>query len=290
MDELEQSLNQFLQHLADERQYSENTIAAYRNDLKQLLRFLCKAEPAQPGVWADVTAFMVETYVSFLHQRDYAPSTVARKIAAVKSFFSYLHYTRAIRANPAAQLDSPKVQKNLPKALSADDIARLLSAPTRASGPKAIRDRAILELLYATGMRVTELVSLAVDDLDLEQGTVTCHSAAGQRRKMPIGDGAMETLANYITSGRALLVKDAAERALFVNHRGQKLTRQGLWLIIKGYAQEANLEVEVTPYILRHSFAAHLLHSGADLHEVQERLGHANISTTQVYTQVADEP
>ncbi len=287
MGDLEKPLAHFLKYLVDERRYSENTIAAYHNDLSQLLNFVRSI--GHVYAWNDVTASIVDEYVLFLRQRDYASSTVARKIAAVKSFFHYLNVKWVLKHDPTVQLDSPKVQKNLPRTLSPDDIERLLLATTHVAGPKAVRDRAILELLYATGMRVTELVSLRVADLDMEQRLVTCHGRAGKGRQIPISDGALECLVHYIEAGRAQLVKDSEEQALFLNHRGQPLTRQGLWLIIKAYAQEANLDIDVTPHTLRHSFATHLLHSGADLREVQERLGHANISTTQVYTHVVEE-
>jgi integrase/recombinase XerD len=172
--------------------------------------------------------------------------------------------------------------------LTPKDTERLLLAATRAPSPKGLRDRAILELLYATGMRVTELVSLQVGDLDLERRAVTCQRQSDRERQIPIHDGAIESLSQYITIGRAQLAKNEDEDALFLNHRGRRLTRQGLWLIVKACAQEANIDVDVTPHTLRHSFAAHLLRSGADLREVQHRLGHANISTTQVYTQIVD--
>ena len=289
MDGLQHHLDAFLGHLHRARRYADNTIAAYRNDLSQLLAFLSSRRPGSVNTWLEVTQPVVDEYVAYLHQQDYAPSTVARKIAAVKSFFHYLTAEHIIDHNPAGQLDSPRVKKNPPKALPPADVVRLLSVATRATGPKALRDQAILQLLYATGMRVTELVSLQVGDVDLEAGVVTCCERSGGSRQVPIDPEAIACLSIYLAAGRAELVRDPDERALFLNHRGRQLTRQGLWLIIKTYAQEANLDVEVTPHTLRHSFAAHLLHNGADLREVQKRLGHANISTTQIYTQVGED-
>lgn len=286
---MEQQLTLFLADLADKRQYSENTIAAYRNDLNQLLKFLHDSKFPVVDAWADVSAPIIEEYVASLRARDYTSSTIARKIAAMKSFFHYLNAQHILSDDPTAGLDSPKVKKNPPRALAPEDINRLLTATTRATGPKALRDRAILQLLYATGMRVTELVSLQLEDLDLGAGVVVCQSRAGRDREMPLDAGAVVCLSEYLDSARPQLATEDSGNALFLNHRGQQLTRQGLWLIIKAYAQEANLDVEVTPHTLRHSFAAHMLHNGADLREVQKRLGHANLSTTQIYSQMVDE-
>jgi integrase/recombinase XerD len=285
---MEQQLGRFLSYLSDVGRYSDNTIAAYRNDLNQLLAFLKGVDYVPIRSWADVTPTIVDEYMGLLRRRDYASSTIARKIAAVKSFFHYLYAERIITQDPTSGLDSPKVKRNPPKTLTPKDTERLLLAATRAPSPKGLRDRAILELLYATGMRVTELVSLQVGDLDLERRAVTCQRQSDRERQIPIHDGAIESLSQYITIGRAQLAKNEDEDALFLNHRGRRLTRQGLWLIVKACAQEANIDVDVTPHTLRHSFAAHLLRRGEDLREVQHRLGHANISTTQVYTQMVD--
>ncbi|MBN1287826.1 MAG: tyrosine recombinase [Anaerolineae bacterium] len=284
---MKQALSDFLKHLAQEQNYAQNTLAAYRNDLDQLSRF-CSAE-AQPLVhgWADATPQTIEQYVDHLYKRAYAPSTIARKVAATKSFFQYLTTRQVIAVDPAANLNAPRVKKNAPQILSPEEIARLVGAiydPANDLNPRALRDRAILEVLYATGMRVTELVSLKVDAVDLPERTIVCANRAGQVRHIPMA-AAADSLVVYLEVGRPQLVKDPNEDTLFLNHRGQKLTRQGLWLIIKGYAEAAGLEAKVTPHMLRHSFAAHLLEDGAELREVQERLGHANISTTQVYKQ-----
>jgi integrase/recombinase XerD len=224
-----------------------------------------------------------------MKDKPYASSSVARKVAAVKSFFNYLFARGIIEENPTTEIDSPKVRKRLPKTLSAEDVARLLEAPTQKKTPKHLRDAALLTMLYATGMRVTEVVSLRMDDIDLEEEVLYCAGKDGEMRQLPFDDSTKEVLLTYMEEGRPHLVKDKEEEALFLNHRGQQLTRQGLWLIIKSYAKKANLSADVTPHTLRHSFAAHKLESGTELEKVQELLGHANISTTQIYTQLTDD-
>jgi integrase/recombinase XerD len=211
---------------------------------------------------------------------------VARKVAAVKSFFNYLHSRSLIEENPTTQVDSPKVKKRLPQTLGFDDVERLLEAPKQKRSPKNLRDTALLAMLYATGMRVTEVVSLQQQDVDLANATLYCPSKEDQVRELPFDEETKAILEIYLEEGRPYLVKDSSEEALFLNHRGQQLTRQGLWLIIKAYAKEANLDKSVTPHTLRHSFAAHKLANGSNLQEVQQLLGHANISTTQIYTQL----
>jgi integrase/recombinase XerD len=210
---------------------------------------------------------------------------VARKVAAVKSFFHYMMDTGRLRDDPTATLDSPRVQKRLPRILTAEEVDRLLNMPVSTSDPKSLRDKAFLELLYATGMRVSELVALDVADLDLDELRVDCRSRS-RSRILPLTERAAEAIRTYLERGRPALLRDPQEPALFLNHRGKRLTRQGLWLIIKGHVKEAGLDPNVTPHTLRHSFATHMLDEGAKLRDVQRLLGHANISTTQIYTEV----
>ncbi|MDX1615217.1 MAG: site-specific tyrosine recombinase XerD [Candidatus Promineifilaceae bacterium] len=285
---MEDQLTAFLHFLAHERNYSDNTIAAYRNDLGQFLSWL-EAQSFDVGSWANITDEHVEDYASHLRQQSYTASSVARKVAAIKSFFHYLLARGRISDDPTVDLDSPKVKKRLPKTLSLDEIERLLAAPFQRQSPKNLRDAALLYVLYTTGMRVTEAVSLTLDDVDLESGTLDCEGKDGQVRELPIDDTTRQVLAEYLESGRPHLVKDKDETALFLNHRGQQLTRQGLWLIIKSYANQADLGDKVTPHTLRHSFAAHQLDSGTELREVQHLLGHANISTTQIYSHLVED-
>lgn len=278
----------FLDHLKNESDYSDNTIAAYRNDLSQFLSFLESEHPDRQK-WAEVDRATIKDYVSYMREQPYASSSVARKVAAIKSFFHYLHDEEQLPQDPTQKIDSPKVKKRLPTTLTEDDVTRLLGAPASQKTPKNLRDMALLYLLYATGMRVTEVVSLQMSDLDLDSGVLYCPGKDGQVRTLPFDEETAAVLREYLTSGRPHLLKSGDELALFLNHRGRQLTRQGLWLIIKAYAREANLSADVTPHTLRHSFAAHKLESGADLQRIQQLLGHANISTTQVYAQVTEE-
>lgn len=282
---MDQYLTKFLNTLAASKGYSGNTIAAYRNDMEQFAQFL-HSQQGNSTELAEVTPELIEAYIANLQQGNqlYAPSTVARKVSVVKSFFHFLADQKIVPSDPAAKLNAPKVKKHIPQALSPAETERLLAAPTRGNGPKALRDRALLELLYATGMRVTEAVNLRLEDLDLERGMVQCRGKNERRRNIPLGS-ALESLNDYLKRGRPNLVRDDSPLALFLNHRGQKLTRQGIWLILKEAAEAAGIASEVTPHTLRHSFAKHLLGSGEDLRRVQELLGHANLSTTQMYRQ-----
>lgn len=285
---MNEQLLAFLDFLQQEYKYSNNTIAAYKNDLGQFLSFL-EANAFDVSDWADVTPDIVDAYVDHMKEQAYASSSVARKVAAVKSFFNFLFARGIIEENPTTNVDSPKVKKRLPQTLTEADIEKLLEAPRQKRSPKHLRDAALLTMLYSTGMRVTEVVSLRIEDVDLSNNVLLCHGKDGQVRVLPLDKDTQETVVDYLDNGRQYLVKNKDEDALFLNHRGQQLTRQGLWLIIKAYAKKANLSGDVTPHTLRHSFAAHKLHDGSDLQEVQRLLGHANISTTQIYTQLEEE-
>jgi integrase/recombinase XerD len=221
-------------------------------------------------------------------EKPVAPSTIARKVAALKSFFNYLTIKNIIPRDPSSGLEAPRVAKRTPKTMTSEEVERLLAAPGTGNSPKTLRDRALLELLYATGVRVSELVSFKMDDVNLAEKTMRVKSEDGEReRSVPMSDNATECLQTYIERGRPHFVRSSGNQAaLFLNQRGQQLTRQGMWLIIKEYAARAGLNYEVTPHMLRHSFAAHMLQNNkATLSEVQRYLGHANISTTQIYVQ-----
>jgi len=235
--------------------------------------------------WARVGKEKILAYILFLKERKYATSTVARKIAAVKSFFHFLTAQAVISHDPTDNLDSPRVNKYLPKAISVSDIENLLVQPTRHTGPEALRDLAMLGLLYGTGMRVTELVSLNLDDVDLATTRVRCAGKGSKTRMIPIRPDQKQALEAYMSHARPQMVGHNGETSVFVNHRGHRLTRQGFWLILKAYADEAGI-ADITPHTLRHSFATHMLGEGENLRRVQELLGHASISTTQIYTQV----
>lgn len=284
---MKEQVEQFLVFITAEKGYSSNTLAAYRNDLSQFMTFLVPRVSA----WDEVDRDIIVQYIMYMKsEQEYASSTVARKVAAIKSFFHYLVDQGKLEDDPTATLDSPKVRKRLPKAIDEKDLERLLNEPAREETPKALRDRALLEILYATGLRVTELVSLNVDDVNLASATLrVVRPKDKSARIVPIHERAVEPLQDYLERGRMQLMRDPKEKALFLNHRGRRLTRQGLWLIVKHYVREVGLVEDVTPHTLRHTFATHLVEKRADLEYIQEILGHANISTTQVYTQVGKE-
>ncbi|HLG11756.1 MAG TPA: site-specific tyrosine recombinase XerD [Dehalococcoidia bacterium] len=284
-------MTEFLEFLSVEKGASGNTIAAYRNDLGQLEDFIAGKKNGHLIQWPLVNQNQVMEYILHLKSQSYAEATVARKVAAVKSFFSFLQAEGKLKANPTEQLASPKVGKMLPKPLSVQEIDELLEQPARRSTPEAKRDLAMLELMYATGLRVTELVSTDVSDVQLEgdKPYVRLVGKGNRERQIPLLDQPVQELSDYIRFARPRLVGERDETALFVNRRGERLTRQGFWLILKGYATAAGIRGRVTPHTLRHSFATHMLRGGMDIHKVQELLGHANISTTQVYTQVSRE-
>jgi integrase/recombinase XerD len=288
---MDANIQEFLNHLETEKGSSENTVAAYRNDLNQFNEFLTKEGGLPEGAWGDLSRDQLINYILWLKEREYASATVARKVAAMKSFCGFLVRSGAVEDNPADELDSPKVKKQLPTTLTPDEVEKLLALPAHGNGsPKALRDTALLEVLYATGMRVSEVANLTLDDLDLAAGTVRCVGKGNKERVMPLYAEACSAVGAYLEKGRpALCGSNTAERTLFLNPRGEKLTRQGLWLIIKAYARQLDLEDRVTPHTLRHSFATHMLNGGAGLREVQKLLGHANISTTQVYTHISRE-
>ena len=285
---MDEGVGQFLNFLAVEKGSSGNTIAAYRNDIQQFAGFSAARRAAGKG-WASVDRTTILDYMADLQHKKYAEATVARKVAAVKSFFGFLTAEGLIPSDPTDSLASPRVGKTLPKPISPQQVDELLEQPLRRNTPEAKRDKAMLELLYATGMRVTELVSLDVDSVALkpEHAYVRCVGKGSKERSIPIHEHAAESLQTYVEDARPLLVRSKAEKALFVNRRGERLTRQGFWLILKSYAEAANIAEHVTPHTLRHSFATHMLKGGAPLRNVQELLGHANISTTQVYTQIS---
>jgi len=283
---VKEAIDKFLNYLAVEKGFSENTKLAYQNDLQQLASFV-EGEAAKRGIipsWDSFDRELMLRYLSELKERRYAATTVARKVAAIKSFFGFLVAEGRQRDNPMRGVPSPKVGKSLPKPISIAQARLLLEQPAKLSTPEAKRDRAMLELLYATGMRVSELVSLNLADIDTEGGYVRCFGKGHKERLIPIYRQAILVLKEYLAEGRSHLVRNSEEKALFLNRRGERLTRQGLWQILKGYAKSAGLGTEITPHTLRHSFATHMLSGGADLRSVQELLGHANISTTQVYT------
>ncbi|GBD11407.1 Tyrosine recombinase XerD [bacterium HR23] len=284
---MKEQIDAFLEHLAVERGASPHTISAYCNDLHQLLDFLTAQEHIVQ--WTQVDLGVLTRFVLWLMAKGYTNTTLARRVAAVKSFLHFLVREGVLTSNPAEDLGSPKTGRHLPKALSEEEVERLLDAPGKEQTPEALRDRAMLELLYASGMRVSELTGLDLRDVNLEQGMVRCRGKGGKERVIPIHQTAVQALRAYLERGRPRLAPNLREQALFVNQRGERLTRQGFWLILKGYARKAGITSPVTPHVLRHSFATHLLRGGAPLRHVQELLGHASIATTQIYTYLTNQ-
>jgi len=277
-------IDEFLHFLTVEKGYSHHTIAAYQNDLAQLSDFLSNRELTS---WPDVDRNTIQQYILHLKERGYAASTVSRKVASTKSFFHFLVRDGFLSDDPTAAVDSPSADRHLPHPLSPDQVARLLAVPAQDESRKGLRDQALLELMYATGMRASEIVNLSVDEVDLDEKTVRCMGKGKKERILPLYEGACKTLNTYLQKSRPELARGHETEALFLNHRGQRLTRQGLWLIVKECAESANINREVTPHTLRHTFATHLLDGGAGLREVQQLLGHTNISSTQIYTEVS---
>ena len=288
---MKEDIDSFLTYLTVEKGFSENTVDAYRNDLSQLASFVAE-EANKQGLapsWASFGRQGMLGYLLNLRERGYAATTRARKVAAARSFFKFLVAEGIIKDDPAQNMESLNVGRSLPKPISVSQVRSLLEQPAKLSAPEAKRDGAMLQLLYASGMRVSELVSLDLEDVNTLDGEVRCFGKGRKERLIPIHKQASLAIEEYAREARPRLVHSKEERALFLNRRGERLTRQGFWQILKAYAKSAGLEAEVTPHTLRHSFATHMLSGGADLRSVQELLGHANISTTQVYTHLTTE-
>ncbi len=288
---MREAIKDFLNYLTAEKGYSNNTLEAYGNDLNQLASFAEEEATKRSMIpsWETFGRQGMLSYLLSLKERGYVDTTQARKVAAAKSFFEFMVAEGDIKDNPTDNLASPRVGKSLPKPITISEVHRLLEQPAKLSTPEAKRDETMLQLLYASGMRVSELVSLNLDDMDMKGGFVRCFGKGHKERMIPIHEQACSTLKEYIEQARPRHTHKEGETALFLNRRGERLTRQGFWQILKGHAKNAGLTTEVTPHTLRHSFATHMLSGGADLRSLQELLGHANISTTQVYTHLTSE-
>jgi len=286
-----EDIESFLNYLTVEKGYSENTVAAYRNDLMDLAKF-AEDEAAKKSVmpvWENFGRQEVLSYLLQLKERNYAATTVARKVAATKSFFGFMVAENKLKDNPTQNIGSPHIGKSLPKPLSIGQVRLLLEQPTKQDTLEAKRDKAMLELLYASGMRVSELVALNLGDVNTNNNFVRCFGKGKKERLIPIYERASRSVKEYIDETRSKMTRNKSENALFLNPRGERLTRQGFWQKLKEYARSANLEGKISPHTLRHSFATHMLSGGANLRSVQELLGHANISTTQVYTHLTSD-
>jgi integrase/recombinase XerD len=281
-------LETFLNFLAVERGMSDHTLAAYRNDISALVDFLADEKSSRPD-WDSVTEEDIRGFLSDLDDRGYAPSTKSRKIASAKSFFKFMKEERIIENNPLTEVRQPRAGQTLPKALTIEEVDRLLDVGSDKDSIEDVRDIAMVELMYAAGLRVSELVGLDLRDVDLDTGTVRTLGKGSKVRVIPIYDDAIESVASYITYSRPIHARSDDENALFLNRRGGRLTRQAYWLRLNKLATKAGISSKITPHMLRHSFATHLLHGGASIRHVQELLGHSSIATTQIYTHLTNE-
>ena len=278
---METTLIEFIDYLHNVKRASVNTELSYKRDLTKLTRFLSSKGISHVE---DVTETDLSSYVLELERKNFTAATVSRSIASMKAFFHFANRKGKVAYSPAENLRAPKIEKKIPTIMTTTDVIKLLEAPD-GSAPKDLRDRAMLELLYATGIRVSELISLKTTDVNLAMGYIDCHDAT-KDRVIPFGAEARSALVNYLSGARQAMIMDDDEDALFVNCSGVPMSRQGFWKLIKHYAKKAGIDVDITPHTLRHSFAAHLVENGADLHAVQEMLGHSDISTTQVYANI----
>jgi len=285
MSDIEKELRDFMVYLASERGYSQNTLSAYDIDLRQFFKSIPSGVASDPN---GIGHREISRFISNLNLSGIMPSSIERKLAAIKSFFHYLIRAGKVRTDPTAEIISPKKGKKLPKALSIKEAIDLSVYP---KGEKAmqVRDRAIMEMLYATGMRASELVDLKINDLNLDVGFVRCFGKGSKERIVPVGKEAIKSVKHYLDKARSKFVRPKSPDNLFLDRLGKKLSRQGLWYLVKKYVKLAGVRLGASPHTLRHSFATHLLEMGADLRSVQEMLGHSSISTTQIYTNVSRE-
>lgn len=277
---MQRYLDAFRAYLVDEKHSSANTVSSYLRDLNQFADY-CESEDL---VLRDISSSDIEEYLRHLTEAGKSASTVSRALASIKSFFAYLVLTGVISESPVRQIKTQKVEKKLPQILTGKEVELLLDQP-KCTDLKGFRDKAMLELLYATGIRVSELIALDVSDVNLVAEFIRC-AQGGRDRIIPLYSAAVNAVRQYIETARPKMIANPGETALFVNMSGERMSRQGFWKIIKHYQSTAQIEKDITPHTLRHSFAAHLLENGADLRSIQEMLGHSDISSTQIYAQL----
>lgn len=275
---MEQYIQGFIEYLHNVKKMSDNTEMSYRRDLAKVVAYLNEQGIKDIN---KVTATNLTSYVMYLEKNNFSAATISRNIASLKAFYHYLMKENIVSEDVAEDLHAPKIEKKIPEILSMEEVVRLLEQPTGDSS-KEVRDKAMLELLYATGIRVTELITLKVEDINLNMGYITCKDA-NKERVIPFGNEAKKALNRYLGGVREAMLADPSSEFLFANCSGQPMSRQGFWKLIKYYAKKAGITSDITPHTLRHSFAAHLVENGADLRSVQEMLGHSDISTTQIY-------
>ena len=280
---MEKKIKLFLEFLQSDKRLSNNTLQSYKRDILQYKNYV----DTNKINYLKVSKEDIKKYLMYLQDMNKKTSTISRNLASIRSFYQFLLRNKKIKTDPTEGIQSPKIEKKAPNILSSKEVELLLEQPN-CIDLKGIRDKAMLEFAYATGMRVTEIISLDVDDVNLETGFVVCRNN-GKQRSIPLGTLSLKALENYIKDARPILIKDENNKALFVNINGRRLTRQGFWKIVKYYKDQAHINKDITPHVLRHSFATHLLQNGADLKAIQVMLGHSDISSTQVYMQFQDE-
>ena len=279
---MEKQIKLFLEFLQNEKKLSDNTLQSYKRDIIQYQNYL-----EENGVnYAKVSKEDIRAYLNYLKQIGKKPSTISRNLASIRSFYQFSIRNKKIKNDPTEDVQSPKLEKRVPSVLTAQEVELLLEQPKDVD-LKGTRDKAMLEFAYATGMRVTEIINLNIEDVNLAEEYVVCKVGTKQRN-IPLGSLSLKALKEYIEEARPILIRNEKEKALFVNVNGQRLTRQGFWKIVKYYKEQAHITKDITPHVLRHSFATHLLQNGADLKAIQTMLGHSDISSTQVYMQFQD--
>mgnify|MGYP005781749549 CR=1 FL=1 len=280
---MEKQIKLFLDFLQNDKKVSDNTLQSYRRDII----FFNKYVEMNKINYAKANEEDIQNYLQYLQTIGKKASTISRNLASIRSFYQFLVKNRKIKKDPTMNIQSPKIEKKAPSVLTAKEVELLLDQPKDVD-LKGTRDKAMLEFAYATGMRVSEIIDLNVEDVNLEEGFVNCHQG-NKQRNIPLGTMSLKALKEYCQDARPILIKSEEEKALFVNINGQRLTRQGFWKIVKYYKEQAHITKDITPHVLRHSFATHLLQNGADLKAIQTMLGHSDISSTQVYMQFQDE-
>ena len=280
---MEKQIRLFLEFLENDKKLSANTLQSYRRDIIQFAEYL----DDEGIMYSRLGQQEIKDYIEYLKKIGKKTSTISRNLASIRSFYQFLLRSKKVRRDPTEGMQSPKIEKKAPSILSSDEVELLLEQPKNVD-LKGIRDKAMLEFAYATGMRVTEIISLNLEDVDFDKAFVTCENGA-KRRNIPLGNISLKALDEYVKNARPVMIKSENERALFVNVHGKRLTRQGFWKIIKYYKEQAHITKDITPHVLRHSFATHLLQNGADLKSIQMMLGHSDISSTQIYMKFQDE-
>lgn len=280
---MEETIQRFIQYLHNEKKTSENTMASYQRDLKKLYKYVSRDKAITS--WSEVTVTDLNSYMLFLEREKFASSTISRNVASIHAFYQYLQNAGLVKRDISTELKPPKVEKKIPDILTVQEVDLLLKQPKETTS-KGMRDKAMLELLYATGIRVSELIHLNIHDINMKMSYIHCMEGK-KERIIPFGNTAKRALTVYLENGRGKLLGEKECEAFFVNCSGTAMSRQGFWKVLKGYARDAGIDTDITPQTLRHSFATHLVQNGADLKSVQEMLGHADISTTQIYLNVS---